>query len=416
MTRTTITLGPRAPPAPHAEAPLARRTAIVAFVFLAAASLHLAVEGVTLASLQRTFPLYALGGLATLIFGTSRLLIAGMAGRDAAGGRASAISTATLSAVGAAALYLAQDASLAARVGSSMVWSAGALTHVIVTIVTVNRPPTRPPITDPTLTEASRIPLRILEVGSLLYAAASAVLLPIAYADIVTRASAIHLVLVGFISTTIMSVASHILPRFTRARIPTTVLVALPPFALAGPALMALGLDARPALIPWGGLVEGGAFVIFAAATLTPIVRAHRLARPPNLAYAAAPILIGAGGLLALLFALRGSFADQLATHGLLAVFGFVGLVVVAASTDLYAPALDAGAAPARRHAILSIVSVTSALALAAVGTWTHTPPLARAGMLLYALAILWQLSGIAASHRRAERVVARFGLGRPRP
>lgn len=406
----TIPVAARAgPPRPHAEAPFARRTAIVAFLFFLAASASLVIDGVNLHTLQRAFPLYALGGFGTLIFGTMRLLVAGMAGRDVVGGRASALATTLMSAVGAAGVYWAQDGAAAAALPWAVIWAAAAATHVVVTALTLRRTATRAPVTDPTATRRAWIPIRLLEVGALVYAAASALVVPLAYAGLASRASAVHVVLVGFVATTIMAVATQILPRFTRARIPTPMLALLVPFALLGPALMTLGLDRHRAWLPAGALVEGGAFAIFAAAMLSTLVRAHRKVRVPNAAYAAAPLFVGIGGLLALDFALNGARGQLLATHGLLNVFGFVGLVVIGASLDLYAPALEAGAAPAKRHGIVAIALTTSGLLLAAAGTWIQTDALARAGMLLYTLAIGWQLLGLASTHRRAGRVLTRW-------
>lgn len=404
-----MTIGARAQaPRPHAEAPLARRTAIVAFVFFLASTLALAWHGVNLGSLQRTFSLYALGGFSILIFGTSRLLIAGMAGRDMAGGAASALITVVPAAIGAVGLYVARDAPPTVRAALAMLWAAGALAHVVVTILTVRQPPTRPPVTDPTATKASRVPIRMLEAASLLYALGSAILVPLAYAGRVSLASALHVVLVGFVITTIMSTAAHILPRFTRARAPTALLALLVPFALAGPALMGFGLHGRRGLLAAGAVVEGTAFLLFGVVVIVMMARAHRF-RWPNLAYAAAPVAIAIGGLLGLSFATTGGHASQLATHGLLNVYGFVGLFVIAASTDIYGPALDAGAKPAKRHALVTLTLTLGGLGVAALGTSIGLEPAARGGMLLYAAGLAWQLLGISASHRRAGRVLARF-------
>jgi hypothetical protein len=416
-----------APPRPQPEAPLARRTAIVAFLFFFAASLALAVEGIDLRTLQRAFPLYALGGFSILIFGTGRLLIAGMAGRDIVGGTATSVFVTSTAAIGAAGLFLARDAARSLRVSFAAMWTLAVMTHVIVIFLTIRRPPVRDPIRDEFADPGgalgtpenklrrravgmvfSRISIRVLETGSLVYAAVAGVFVPLAYADLVVRASAVHAVLSGFVIVTIMSVAAHILPRFTRARIPAGLLVLLVFPALVGPIIMVVALDRAPTLLATGAIIEGVAFAVFGTVVATTLVRAHRF-RLPNAAYAAAPVAIAVGGTLALLFALRGSHADQLATHGLLNVFGFVGLFVMAASTDLYGPALESGAAPAKRHAALGLGTTMFALTLAAAGTWLAWVPLARVGMLLYAVAILWQGAGIVASHRRAGRVIARF-------
>lgn len=395
-------------PRPQPEAPLARRTAIVSFAFFVAAALALVVVGVDLGTLQRTFPLYALGGFSLLIFGTSRLLIAGMAGRDIVGGTASAVATVVPAAIGAAGLFLAEDAPQGVRVGLAALWGVGALGHFVTILMTVRRPATRPPVLDPTATPRSRVPIRILEAASLLYALASAVLVPLALAGRFTVAGAVHVVLVGFVITTIMGTAAHILPRFTRVRVPVPLLYALVPFALVGPVLMAAGLDRWPGLRAAGAVVEGVAFVVFGYLVVYSLARAQRF-RLPNVAYAAAPAAIAAGGLVALVFATTGEYGERLAAHGLLNVYGFVGLFVMAASTDLYGPALAPGAAPAKRHALVGMALTMAGLVVAGTGSWLDAQPVARSGMLAYAAGVLWQLVGIVASHRRAGRVVSRL-------
>lgn len=401
---TRVAIGPAAP-RPHLEAPLARRTALVAISFFLASAIHLAVFGLDVAQLQRAFPLYALGGFSILIFGTSRLLIAGMAGRDILGGARTSLATVALASVGAVALYATRDR---LAIAAASLWSLAALLHAAVILASARRAPSRTPIADPTATTGSRAPIRILEAGSLAYAVASAVALPLASAGLLSRASAIHLVLVGFVIVTIMSVVPHILPRFTRVRTPVALLWLVAPLALAGPALMALGLDRWRALLPVGAVVEGLAFATFGAMVVSMLARSP-LRRASQLGYAAAPLAIAVGGLIALAFAVRGALAGQLATHGLLNVYGFVGLVVVAASTDLYGPALGPGAKPAKRHAALAVGALLAALAITAVGAWLDLRDVARVGMLVYAAAIAWQLVGLASSHWRAERVVSRL-------
>lgn len=402
---TRLVIGPAAP-RPHLEAPLARRTAIVAISFFLASALHLALRGPDLPQLQRAFPLYALGGFSILIFGTSRLLIAGMAGRDIVGGARTSIATVVLASVGALGLYAAPAHPLAPLAAS--VWSLAALLHVMVIVASARRAPTRTPIADPTATQLSRAPIRVLETGSLAYAVASAIALPLGYAGLLSLASALHVVLVGFVIVTIMSVVPHILPRFTRVPVSVAPLWILGPLALAGPAFMALGLDRWRAALPAGAVLEGLAFATFGVLVVAMLARS-RLRRASQLGYAAAPLAIGVGGILALAFAVHGAFAGQLATHGLLNVYGFVGLVVIAASTDLYGPALGPGAKPAKRHAALAVGTLLAALAVAAAGAGLGQLDVARAGMLAYAAGIAWQLAGLASAHWRAERVVARL-------
>lgn len=399
-----------APPTPraHHEPPMARLIAMAAFAFFFASAVHLAVRGVSVHELQLAFPLYALGGFSGLIFGTSRLLIAGMAGRDMAGGRPGALLTAIPAALGAVGLYFSQESSASLAAASASLWAMGAMSHVVITLVTVRRPAVRPPIRDPTATPGSRAPARVLDAASLAYTTFAAALLPLAYLGHVTRAGAVHAVLVGFVITTIMSVATRILPRFTRARIPTSLLVALTPFALVGPALMTFGLDRWRVLLPYGAVTEGVALLLFALAVAWTLLRADRF-RLPNASYGAALLAIGVGGLLALDYATTGRQPSQLATHGLLNVFGFVGMFVIAASSDMYAPALAAGAAPAERHALLASLGTSIGLLLAALGTGFDAPLVARVGMALYALALLWHLVGLVASHKRAGRVIARL-------
>lgn len=408
MSGVRVSVGPPAGrPRPLGEAPLARRAAILALAFFFAAAATLAWRGTSMTEILRAFPLFALGGFSILIFGTSRLLISGMAGRDVVGGGATAALASATAAAGAVGLFFASST----RVGSvafALLWAIGALTHVVVIGLTLRGRSARPPVTDARLPPAPRWPLRALEGASLAYAAASAIVVPLAYAGRLPLASAAHVVLVGFVVTTIMGVASHILPRFTGAPMPRVMLSLLAPIAVASPAAMSLGLAGRRALLPIGALGEALAVALFGASVVVVLAQTRRF-RPQDVAYATAPFAIGIGGGLALAFATSGLLGSQLATHAILNVFGFVGLFVLAASTDLYGPALQPGAAPAKRHAGAVLALTMLGLAVAAVGTALPLDLLARAGMAIYAVAILWQLAGVVATHRRAGRVVGRF-------
>jgi len=379
----------------------------VALLFFLAATVDLAWEGVSTVSLQRAFPLYALGGFSILIFGTSRLLIAGMAGRDIAGGSASSASVVILAAVGSIGAFFAPPDFPEWRLVFALAWSLAAVGHTLVTVLTVRRPPVRPPIQSEA-GPAQRFTIRILEAVSLLYALAAAVMLPLAAVGSISLASSVHVVLVGFVVVTIMSVASHILPRFTRAQPSAWAMVPLGPLALVGPGLMAAGLDRWRGLLPLGALLEGLAFLIFGIAVVHMLVRANRV-RLTLLPYALAPVLIGIGGSLALVFALWSQAGDQLATHGFLNTFGFVGLMVLGASTDLYAPAMTTGSASARRHLAVVLTLALSGLLIGGLALATHHETAARAGVAVFALGIAWQLVGVIASHKRADRVVSRL-------
>lgn len=407
---SVVTIGPRpVAPRPHAEAPLARRTAIVALAFLAASALHVAWRGVDLAQLHRAFPLYALGGFGILIFGTTRLLIAGMAGRDVAGGAATSLVTTTLAALGALLAYVVPPGRLAAL--AVLPWSLAALAHVATIMATVRRAPSRPAILDPRADPRIHPALRALEAASLGYAALSAVLLPLAAMGRVAPSTAIHVTLVGFVIVTIMGTAAHVLPRFTQGRIPPVLLFALTPFAIAGPLLTALGAGEARGLLRAGAVVEGVAFVLFGV-IVARLLFALRTRRPHHFAYLAAPLAIGVGGVLALAYAWSPPLARLLATHGLLNVYGFAGLVVIGASTDLYGPAMRPGAAPAKAHSALAAALTLFGLVVAGTSAALSAPDAARAGMALYAGGVAWQLAGLIATHRRAQRVVSRLRAG----
>jgi len=399
--------GPR-PPRPHGEAARARRTAIVAFAFFLAAAVFLAWQGIDLASLRRAFPLYALGGFGVLIFGTMRLLIAGMAGREMVGGAASSGFTVGAAAIGAIGVFALARFESELAFWPSLLWSAAAISHAVVTVWTMRRPPSRRVILDEAAPWATRAPLDALALGGVVYALISATLVPASYLGHVRSAAAIHVVLVGFVIVTIMAVALHILPRFTAVAIPRTATWLLAPPALVGPMWVAMGLDHHANWLLTGAWVEGAAFVVFGATVAWSLVRSRRL-RWHHLGYAGAPLAIGIGGVIALAFVSDGRWAAQLALHGLLNVFGFVGLFVFAASTDLFAPALRPGAAPAKQHARLAAAAALTGLIVAAIGAGRGDASLARAGMGAYALAVAWQLAGIVSAHRRAGRVLTRL-------
>jgi hypothetical protein len=391
---------------PLSEPQRARPTAIVALAFLAASALDLAVEGVSLPALRHAFPFYALGGFGLLIFGTSRLLVAGMAGRDVAGGRASSVLVAWLAAVGAAGPFLAPR--LAWPLACA--WSLAALAHAVVTVETAARPPSRRPLDAPAAVggASARIGHAALDAGSVAYAFASAIAVPLAFAGRVPLPSAIHLVLLGFVVVTVMGVAARILPRFTRTTLNGAVLLTLAPFALAGPALMTLGLAGRTDLLEAGGAIEAVAFALFAARVVPLLARGGR-ARLRDAPYALALLAVALGGSLGLAAAWRVRGASAwLAVHGALNAYGFVGLFVLGASAALYAPAFRAGARAARAQERSVLAAALGGLIAAAAGAAAGNDALARLGMLALSLALLAQLAGLAATHRRAARALRR--------
>lgn len=390
------------PPRPLGEPRTARFHLLTAMAFFAAGAAFLAWRGVDAASLQASVALLGMGGFAVLILGTMRLLIAGMAGRDVVGAGGPALGLLALAAAGALGAFV---------VGAwwaALPWSLAMAGHAVVVLLTVRRPAVRPVIGSEDADRATRITVYVLEFASLVYALASAVLVPAALAGRIGRAVAIHVLLVGFVVTTIFTVGTRILPRFANTRLPAWPARLLVPCGVAGPALVAYGLAGAPRALLAGALLEGAAFACFVVAAATMLARASRM-RPTFLPYAGALLAVALGGSLALEFALGRITPETLAAHALLNTLGFVGLVVLGASTDLYAPALAAGREPARWHARVVFGFVLAGLAVGAAGAFVAQPLAARAGLALYALGLVVHLAGAVASHRRADRVLTRF-------
>lgn len=397
------------PPAPLDEPRVARLHLVVAFACVLAGVALLLREGVGALSLQRAFAPFAMGGATVLIVGTTRLLLSGMAGRRIAGPRALAyaiLAATPLAAIGTLVPAIA--------LGCGVAWAAAVLAHATILVLTIRRAPERPPVAPLADEPKVRALLRPLVAGAIAYAALSAWLLPASYAGRAPRAAAVHSLLVGFVATTIMAVALQILPRFTGRGVPRLLLAPLAALGALGPGLVLFGLArGAPTWTRAGALVEGAAALLFTIAVARMIARRTR-ARPSFVGYAAGVVAILTAGALAYAYLWGYGAGDRVSAHGALNLLGFVGLFMLAASLDLYAPAFAAGRAPAIAHAWTVLGLAIAGAALASVGAYLGADPLTKLGLVAYGAAAIVHLVATILTHRRAGKVLTRFAV-RPR-
>lgn len=385
---------------------------VVALAFFLAGVVHLAWVGATPASLQRASMLVALGGFVPLIFGTSRLLLAGMAGRAIAGPKPLGFVVLALACMGALAAFAAPSLPRRVAIAGSVLWGIATLAHVVTMVATVKRHPIRPPVKAPEEHRWVRRLRRPVGLASLAYAAVAAVLVPLSFTGRVAPAAALHVLLVGFVTTTVVAVGLRIVPLFTRRAVPVALLAPLVTAAVVGPALVARGLGGgggggRGALLA-GLVAQGIALALFVVIVAWLLVRARKT-RVTFVGYGAGCVAIGVGGGIAVGFPLGGASVALYSVHGVLNLLGFVGMFVLAASTDLYAPSLKTGARPALLHARLVLTLAIVGVAGAAVAILAGRQDAARLALAVYAAAVALQLAGAFSAHRRAGRILTRL-------
>jgi hypothetical protein len=210
----------------------------------------------------------------------------------------------------------------------------------------------------------------------------------------------LHLLFAGFLVPTIVSVSFFMLPRFTRRPFPANGLAVLPVPLFFGPALVAWGTLESADGLRVGATLEAVGLAAFAVMVLVLLARSGRR-RQSFLAYGAASASLMAGLGIGVAFAFRGPAPELIPVHGALNVFGFVGLFVVGASIDLYAPALRTGLVAFRRHG-LAVLALTSAGLAAAIVLQVLGGPGARVGFAVYAAGVALHLAGAVATLARA--------------
>ncbi|MHB8606212.1 MAG: hypothetical protein ACYDCK_13260 [Thermoplasmatota archaeon] len=360
----------------------------------------------TLATVYDALPLVALGAFPVLIAGTSRLLVAGLLGRRVALAAPFSLLPGAFMTVGAVAAAAHASTALVA------LWSLGAAFHLAVMLVTFGRPRGLRALRGRRLDRAA---MRMLDAASLAYLAATAVAAPLATARRVAIPVVAHLALAGFVTLTIVTVATHILPRFTGAAFPPRVLATFTPLVATGPALLAAGVTGDARVFAAGAALEATGLALFAVNVLVMLARSSR-PRAAFAGYVLACVSILAGVGLGVLFAFDPPTRAFAPAHGVANAFGFVGGFVFGAAADLYAPAVRRGS---RALAVQTLVATTT-LALGVATTFAAilagSPGLARAGMALVALAGCLLFAGAVATVARAHRLARSAGsLGAPR-
>ncbi len=395
----------------HDPARLGRTSLVIALAYLAVGSLLLAHRGPTLATLQTVGLLLALGAFSPLIFGTARMLLAGLARRPLAGTPTQATAILAALTLGAAAPLLPPGGPAAAL---ASLWALGMAGHVLLTLRTVRAPRRDTASRNPEDVRRDRL-VGPLHGAALLHGALGAVLLPFALLGTVATAPVLHLILLGFVTLTVFGVAAHILPRFTDAHYPYPALLVGAPTASLGPLLVAAGLLWSTQLLVLGAALAATGLLSLALGALVLLARAERR-RSTLLAYGAGAASIVTGALLGSLLASGYAWPRILPLHATLNLLGFVGLFVLGASADLYAPSILRGRDPLLWHTRTVLAAAIAGLLVAATAIVLNLPQLARGGYVLYAGAVTLHLAGAIMTHVRmsprlgSQRIQVRNG------
>ena len=220
--------------------------------------------------------------------------------------------------------------------------------------------------------------LAYLAVGS--YAVlAGATPLPTLFDGYRPRAS--HLLAAGTGALLVFTVGLRLLPRFTVAHPPKSLVpVVLVPGAV-GPALIAVGLPSGP-VVHAGATLESVAVVTFAG------IIAVLFARSPRRRVGFYGVLAGVsfgvvGVLLGLSLAFVAPDPTVVAVHRTVNLFGFLGLTIVGVSYQFYPPAVGSFPGGSDRTALTVIAAIAAGLLAYGAGTLSGLQLLATAGVAL---------------------------------
>ncbi|MBI4393048.1 MAG: hypothetical protein HY556_04510 [Euryarchaeota archaeon] len=378
------------------QAITARVHLVVSLTFFLAGLLWLVWTGPTLAGLIGSVPLIAMGAFSILIFGTSRLLLAGAGGRRVAGSGFVPFVPLILVSIGSGAAFLSGNGDDRLAGDGVMLWSAGMMVHVGLMGATVRRPR----IVGTASQLAQGAGMRLLHGAALAYGAATIIAIPLAFRGAIALPSAYHLLLAGFVTNTLMSVALSLLPRFTSVHPPPRVvgLIAVP--AAVGPVLLALGIVGDPTIFMVGAILEASALILFAWTVFALLVRSTAR-RPSFVAYGWGALAITAGAALGLLFAIDPPLRAFAPAHAFTNLLGFVGFFMLGASMDMYAPAISIRAARLRGQWVATMVLAIVGLSGSVAGVLLSLDMVARGGLVLYSMALLIHALGAVATLRR---------------
>lgn len=380
------------------ELPRAQAHLCVSMILMLTSLIYLMLSGLTYAGMLRAALLAGLGAFPILIMGTSRLILRGVTGRNIAGPAWLAYSAAALVAVGAIAM---SAPTLPFRGSFALSWTLGILAHAGIVLRTVRSVKPREP--RPAKTDGlAAVSHRILDISSIVYASIAAILLPFALTGALSIIAVLHLALPGFVILTILAVGTRIFPRFTGKTLPGGILLAIALPASVAPALLAVNLATSTLSLLVGAILEAVALSTFAIALLWMLATSKRK-RPSFAAYGAAALSLLSGVALGLLFAIEPSARAQAPLHGFLNMFGFVGLVAIGASIDIYGPTLVRGLKSYHRQNATVLTLTLVGIAVVPLGFFT-TPIVALAGLASYASGLLLHLLASIATLRRSAR------------
>lgn len=380
------------------ELPRAQAHLCASMILILASLILLLLAGVTYASILQAAFLVGLGAFPILIMGTSRLILSGVTGRNIAGPAWLPHAAAALVAVGAIAM---SAPTVPFRGMFAFSWTLGILAHAGTVLRTVRPVKQREP--RPVTTGALRVAShRILDISSIVYASIAALLLPFAITGALPIIAILHLALPGFVILTILAVGTRIFPRFTGKALPGGILLTIALPSSLAPALLAANLSAGTPSLLVGASLEAAALFVFAIALLWMLATSKRK-RPSFLAYSGAALSLLSGVTLGLLFAIAPSYRAQAPLHGFLNMFGFVGLIAIGTSIDIYGPTLVRGIKSYHRQNAAVLALTMIGVALVPVGVFT-SPIIALAGLASYASGLLLHLLASIATLRRSLR------------
>lgn len=361
----------------------------------------------TSSGIAAAFLWIALGSFPILIFGTSRMLLTGLLGIQLVGPRLFAWLPAGLAGLGMVGYAVAGPVWGSASPALLGLWSLGMLLHVSITGTSVVRHVRRP---------AGRLAFVGRRLGPAAYPAAAGALYgvvaifaaPLWGAGRIALPVLVHVHLAGFVVCTIVAASLLLLPRFTGVHPPSWLVWTVALLPLPGPALVAWGVSGHPAILRWGAGIEGAALILFAANVGWQLLRSTR-PRASFVPYALAVLSLVTAALLGNAFALRSATRLLVPLHGVLNLVGFVGLFVLGAAWDLYAPTFGRGPDAYRVQGRILGVLATGGLGMFAL-LYHVAPTLSRLGLgiLLLTFSILaigsWaSLARIARSRRMPD-------------
>jgi hypothetical protein len=363
----------------------------VALSLIAVGVGHLVVEGLQpFTVLRAAFPL-ALGGFVVLVIGTSRMLLSGRANVAVAGRRAWWV-PGLAATVGSLGLYAAFGGRAWLLSPAALLWGAGLGLHVGLLGFSLARARQGASVVD-------GWPALSATVAGLGYGLAAAVAIPSVPLLGFGLLAALHLVLTGFVVLAIAAVVLGVLPGITGRAIATPVAGVLAVGLSLGPMLLAEGLNGSALQLRLGAIVEGIGLVGLGGVLVWSTITSER-ERASFWLYGAAGISILLGATLGAAIVMGWTTRGQAPWHGAVTLLGFVGLVVLGAVMDLFAPALKPRADPIERHNLtvvgVALTGMAGLVAVPLVPGWT-----VRVALVAYLAAVGLHLVGSLARLQR---------------